>query len=52
MMTEYVVLWLSVFVFLAIGMLTNIVFFRRVRMNKKMGGRKSLDSMLFVVNGK
>ena len=35
MMTEYLVLWLSVSVFIAIGMLTNIVFFRRARTHKK-----------------
>jgi hypothetical protein len=52
MMTEYLILWLSVFVFMAIGMLTNIVFFRRAHTNKKTSGRNSLDSMLFVVNGK
>ena len=47
-MTEYLVLWLSVLVFIVIGILTNVVFFRP--RSKKTGRRNSLDSMLFEPN--
>jgi hypothetical protein len=44
-MTEYLVLWLSVLVFIMIGILTNVMFFRA--RSKKTGRRNNLDSMLF-----
>jgi hypothetical protein len=47
-MTEYLVLWLSVLVFIVIGILTNVVFFRS--RSKKSGRRNSLDSVLFDVS--
>ena len=44
-MTAYTILWLSTLVFLGIGMLISIVFFRNTdRRNKK---RRTLDSVLF-----
>jgi hypothetical protein len=49
-MTEYLLLWLSVLVFIGIGMLTNVLFFRSV--HKKLGGHNSLDRMLFETNRK
>jgi hypothetical protein len=47
-MTEYLVLWLSVLVFIVLGILTNIVFFRL--RSKKTGRRHNLDDMLFEVS--
>ena len=44
-MTEYLLLWFSVLVFIGIGMLTNLLFFRPV--NKKIRQRNRLDRMLF-----
>ncbi len=49
-MTEYLVLWLSVFVFIIIGILTNVMFFRS--RSKKNGRRNGLDSMLFEASHK
>lgn len=44
-MTEYLVLWLSVLVFIGVGMLTNLLFFRLA--HKRINRRNGLDSMLF-----
>ena len=43
-MTEYTLLWLGMFTFLVIGVLTSILFFRRGR---RLRRRRDLDSILF-----
>ncbi len=52
MMAEYLVLWLSVSMFIVIGMLTNIMFFRGSHTHKKTGRHDGLDTMLFEASGK
>jgi hypothetical protein len=47
-MTEYLLLWCSVLVFIGIGMLANLLFFRPV--NKKLRRHNRLDRMLFEPN--
>ena len=44
-MTAYLVLWLSVLMFIVIGILTNVLFFRS--RSKKTSRRNDLDQMLF-----
>lgn len=47
-MTEYLLLWLSVCVFIGIGMLTNVLFFRSVHRRLRRSDR--LDRTLFQAN--
>ena len=44
-MTGYLVLWLSVLVFIGVGIVANVVFFKS--RSKKTGRHDSLDSVLF-----